>query len=214
MKIRNIKVVSKTIKPRKQIGIRNLLLKVRESTWKEDQVIYDVEPELVEWAKLHAKFYLERYKQERERHWTPQQERTSFVGLIGQKIFDLILLELAVPKDTNDPVLDFRLEKNYDFNIANFGTVEVKCFDYDRRKVLIKRSEWHGNDFLVIFKLQDEEPKTVNMMGFLTRKQVEKLPISERGEAYTPYADAYITDFEKLNPSNKFIKMILPFSLK
>lgn len=205
--------ISKTVKPL-SLTLRNLLFKVRESTWNEKEIVYEVEPELIEWAHLHAKFYIQRYKEGKGNHWGQEEKRTDFVGLIGQKIFDLMLQQLAVPKDHNDPVLDWRLEKDYDFNIANFGTIEAKCFDHNRRKVLVKLSEWHGNDYLVVFKLQDKEPKTVNMMGYLTRKEVEKLPISRKGEVYTPYADAYICDFDELNPSNKFIKMLECFSLK
>jgi len=190
------------------VKIKNLLARVRESTWDEEITVYDVEPEVIGWAHLHMYMYLKRYKEGKGKHWTEDEERKTFIGLMGQKIFDIMLQQLAVPKDHNDPVIDWRLEKDYDFKIPELGTVEVKCFDHWCRKVLIKLEEWHGNDFCVIFKFGDEHPSEVHMMGWLTKEQVENLRISKKGEHYTPIADAYITDFDRLNPSNKFIKML------
>jgi len=195
------------------VKLRNLLIRVRESTWNEEIVVYDVEPEVIDWANLHSHFYLIRYREGKGKHWSEDEERKAFIGLMGQKIFDIMLQQLAVPKDHNDPVLDWRLEKDYDFKIPELGTVEVKCFDYWCKKVLIKLDEWHGNDYCVIFQFGDEHPSEVYMMGWLIKEQVESLPISRKGEHYTPIASAYITNFDRLNPSNKFIKMLERCSL-
>jgi hypothetical protein len=173
--------------------------------------IYEVEPEVIQWAILHADFYLKRYKQHPAEHWTEREKRTTRTGLLGQKIFDVICQQLAVSKDHNDPVIDWRREKHYDFKIPDLGTIEVKSFDHYCRKVLVKVSEWHGDDYLVVFRLMDKTPSMVRMEGWLTKQQVESLPISKTGQkwkdgiCYTPYAAAYITDFDKLNPASEFI---------
>jgi len=176
---------------------------------KSDSRTYEVEPELLATAKLYSEFFLDRYSKGRGKHWNKKEERNTYVGLIGQKAFDIICTQLNIPKDSNDPVVDWSAQKPYDFKIPQLGTVEVKCFDHYCKKVLIKVSEWHGNDFLVVFRLADEKPTKLFLEGWLTRNQVESLPISRKGEKYTPYADAYITDFQKLNPSSKFLKLLL-----
>ena len=197
----------------KPIRLKNIKRLVRLPVGKE--AIYDVEKEVISWAVLHANFYLARYALSPAKHWAKGEERTIYVGMIGQKIFDLILQQLAVPKDHNDPVIDWRREKPYDFEVPGLGTVEVKTFDHYCGKVLVKKSEWHGNDYCVVFKFMDKKPTEVHMKGWLTKEQVENLPVSKRGETkYTPYADAYITDFDKLKPANQFISMLYRLSLK
>ena len=194
--------------------IENILAKFKEIEKGQKTGVYEVEPELIEVARLHTEFFLRRYKKEPERHWRRGEKRTTFVGLVGQKVFDLMLQQFGVPSDRNDPTIDWRLEKRYDYHIPRLGTVETKTFDYWCGKVLIKVSEWHGNDYCVIFQFKDEKPTEVNMMGWLTKEQVEKLQISKKGETkYTPYADAYITDFDKLNPSYDFIEKLRQASL-
>ena len=175
--------------------------------------IYEVEDEVLEWAKLHAQFYLARYAKNPARHWSENESRNVYVGLLGEKVFDLICLQFAVPTDRNDPVIDWRKRKAYDFYIPDFGAIEVKTFEARCRKVLVKTSEWHGNDFLVVFHLT-ANPTTLRMEGWLTRKQVEALPVSRRGEQFTRYASAYMTDMDKLNPANEFLRMLNQKSLQ
>jgi len=170
---------------------------------------YEVEPEILAWAKLHAYFYLDRYKKDKTPHWKEKEKRKTYIGLVGQKIFDCICLQLDIPKDHNDPILDWRKQKPYDFKIPKLGTVEVKCFDYYCEKVLVKLAEHHGNDYLVVFRFADEPPTKVILKGWLTRDQVESLPISRKGEKYTPHEDAYICDFEDLNRASEFLRLLV-----
>jgi hypothetical protein len=175
----------------------------------QQEGIYNVEQELIYYARIHAQFFIQRYRKEHpDRHWTANQERNNFVGMLGHKAFHLVCQQFAVPVDYNDPLLDWRLSKDYDFKLANGETVEVKCFDYNLNHVLVKTREWHGNDYLVIFKFLDVTPSIVHLKGWLTRKQVEALPISKKGERLTPYADAYATDFNSLNSPSQFIEML------
>jgi len=164
-------------------------------------------------AKLHADFYLDRYASGRSKHWSTGEKRNVHVGLLGEKVFDVICQQLAVPKDHNDPVIDWRGEKPYDFYIPDFGTVEVKTFEPHCRKVLVKVREWHANDFLVVFHLT-ANPTTIRMEGWLTGKQVEALTVSRKGEQITPYASAYMCDFDSLNPANHFLQMLNRKSLQ
>jgi hypothetical protein len=196
--------------------LRNLKKLIDSKTWDNERVIYNVEPEAIEIAELYAKFFLNRYHKQSNGHWNRNEKRNTFVGLLCQKIFHIILMELAVPCDCNDPLIDWRKQKHFDFNIANFGSVEVKGYDYQSwiRNLLIKQREWHRNDYVVVFKLKDFKPTKVDMMGFLTKEGVERLRISRRGEPLTPLADAYTTDFGSLKPSYKFISMLRKASME
>jgi hypothetical protein len=193
--------------PQKTPQIKNIKKLLRIPVGEEGT--YIVEQELIYYARTHAQFFIQRYKTEHpERHWTQNQERNTFVGILGHKIFHLICQQFGVPVDYNDPLLDWRLKKNYDFKLANGKTVEVKCFDQDDATVLIKTKEWHGNDYLVVFKFLDYTPSIVHLKGWLSKEQVESLPISEQGERLTPYAAAYFTNFKDLNHANKFVSIL------
>lgn len=185
--------------------IKNILRHTIRETWHKKQVAYEVEPETIKVAQIYAEFFIKRYGSEKSGHWKKGERRNTYIGLLGQKIFDIQMQELTVPNDRNDPVIDWRRIKDFDFYIPEFGTVEVKTFDWWHKKVLIKVSEWHSNDYLIVYQFKDKLPKQVNMMGWLTRKQVKNLPISKKGSHFTPYADAYITDFDSLKPAYEII---------
>ena len=188
-----------------KMKIENVLKKTARETWHKKQVVFNVNSDTIEVAKLYAEFFIKRYGSEKSGHWKKDERWNTYMGLLGQKIFDIQLQELGVPNDRNDPVIDWRGIKNFDFYIPEIGTVEVKTFNYRHKKVLIKVSEWHSNDYVVVYQFKDSLPKRVNMMGWLTRKQVEKLPISKKGSHFTPIADGYITDFDSLKPAYEFI---------
>lgn len=181
--------------------------------------IYIVEKELTELATMQSNWILDRYEKEPQRHWKMDDRHKAFIGLAGQKVFDLILQQYGIPSDRNDPTIDWRKEKDYDFYIPKIGKIEIKTFDYWCLKALIKVFEWHGNDYCVIMQFADRKPTRINIMGWLTKDQVEKLPISKVGQVwddgrcYTPNADAYITDFNKLNKPYDFIQKIMKASL-
>lgn len=196
---------SRILEKESNVSRKNIerLLKFRPGA----NAVYEVEKEVFLWAKMHAEFFLSRYAKGRSKHWSKNERRNIYVGLLGQKVFDVICQQLAVAKDHNDPVVDWRRKKSYDFKIPDLGTVEVKTFDHYCKKILVKASEWHGNDFLVVFRLT-ANPSTMRMEGWLTKEQVEALPISKKGERYTPFAAAYIADFDRLNPASEFISML------
>lgn len=174
--------------------------------------IYFTEPELLDWVKLHAQFYVKRYQEGKGEHWKKGEKRNTFVGLVGQKIFDILLQQLEVFGIHNDPVIDWRGKKDYDFLVNQLGSIEVKTFDYYCEYALIKLKEWHGNDYAVIFKFEDEAPTTVTMNGYLTKEEVESLPIAKKGEKkFSQLATCYYCrlDDTQIHPANEFITMLL-----
>lgn len=178
----------------------------------EDQPIYFVEPELLEWAKLHADFYIQRYRQGLGTHWNQEDERTTYVGLLGQKIFDVLLQQLEIFAIHNDPVIDWRRKKQYDHNVHDLGTVEVKTFDHYCKYALVKLSEWHKNDYLVVFKFEDREPTKVTMVGYLTGKEVESLPIARKGQyTFSQLANCYYVKLDDpcIHKASEFIQKLL-----
>lgn len=179
---------------------------ISKESVEEGTLIYHIEKEFMKWVILHSQFFLERYKQGLGRHWTKNETKTTRIGLAGQKAFELLLQLMEIPYVPNDPVIDQRLEKDYDFLIPTLGKIEVKTYDHYCRKVLIKPSEWHGNDFLVVWKFRDENGKSLQMIGWLTKEEVEAVPVTSRGATkFNPYNDAMIIDMSELRHPKEFI---------
>lgn len=152
---------------------------ISEESIEEGNPLYIIEKEFMEWVVLHAQFFLERYAEGKGAHWTQNERTTMRIGLCGQKAFELMLQLMEVPYVPNDPVIDQRLQKDYDFLIPRLGKIEVKCYDHYCRKVLVKPDEWHGNEYLVVWKFRDtkdEEYGSLRMVGWLTKEEVEATP--------------------------------------
>lgn len=171
--------------------------------------LYNIEREFQEWVKLHAEFLLERYeKQQLDHFYTPDERKNARLGLCGQKAFELLLQIMEIPYVPNDPIIDQRLQKDYDFLIPKLGKIEVKTIPHYGKKVPVKISEWHGNDFLIAWQMTENED-TIKMIGWLTREQVEAYPITPKGKTkFNPHTDSYIIDVTELNPSETLIKTL------
>ncbi len=178
---------------------------ISEKSIEEGNPIYHIEREFMQWVILHANFFLERYKQGIGRHWTENELETTRIGLSGQKAFELMLQLLEVPYIPNDPVIDQRLQKDYDFRIPTLEKIEVKTYDYYCRKVLIKPSEWHGNDCLVVWKFRSREHDSLQMVGWLPKQHVEAVPTTPKGSRFTPYHEAKVIDMSELGHPKDFI---------
>ena len=176
----------------------------------EDTPTFEMTDPILDWARLHTEFYLNRYASGKGTHWTEGQERNGFVGLLGQKTFDVLCQLLEVPTCHNDPIYDWRKWKPYDFKIRNLGKIEVKTFDHYAEKLLVKQDEWHGNDLLVAFQLEDEEPTAITMKGWLEGNEVKNLPLAKKGKTkYSKYKACYIGDLEEdLNSSADLFHML------
>jgi hypothetical protein len=179
---------------------------ISKESIEEGTPIYNIQKEFMQWVILHADFFLQRYKQGIGRHWTENELKTTRIGLAGQKAFELMLQLIEVAYVPNDPVIDQRLQKDYDFFIPPLGKIEVKTYDYYCRKVLVKPSEWHGNDFLVVWKFRDKEHDSLQMVGWLTKEEVEAIPTTPKGKSkYTMYHEAKVIDMEDLRHPKNFI---------
>lgn len=179
-----------------------------------DEDTYEVEPELRIAVKQYAEFYLKRYHIDDSGHWTYKEERNNYIGQMGQTTFFILLQQLYVPNDANFPIIDWRGKKDYDYHIPNLGTVEVKTLEVGHRKLQIKKSEWHGSNYVVAFQFADRLPKRLTFRGWLTKEQVENLHYYKEAETdYNPYAACWMTDLTKLNRQKEFLEMLVERSL-
>ena len=179
---------------------------ISEESIEEGHPLYEVEQEFQQWVILHAQFFLQRYKAGIGKHWTEDEIRTTRLGLCGQKAFELMLQKMEVAYVPNDPIIDQRLTKDYDFWIPKIGTIEVKTYEHYCRKVLVNPSEWHGNDYLVIWQFRDKDQQRLRMVGWLPKEQVEAYPTTKKGETrFNPYSDAIIIDMSELRSPETFI---------
>lgn len=178
---------------------------ITEESIQEGKPEYIIETEFEEWCKLHTTFFLQRYKEGKGKHWTNNEIRTTNIGMAGHRAFQKLLDKMEVAYVPNDPMLDERQEKNYDFLIPQLGKTEVKTVDHYCEKVLIKTSEWHGNAFLVVWQI-DQTEQHLKMKGWLTKDQVEAYPDILKGKTkYNPYSTAKIIDLSDLNNSETFL---------
>jgi hypothetical protein len=191
--------------PEKLEEFKRLPYLMVEESLEKGHPLYDIEEELQKWVILHAEFFLDRYRRGIGKHWTENELVTTRLGLCGQKIFELMLQLMEVPYVPNDPVIDQRLTKSYDFKIPKLGTIEIKTYAHYCKKVLIKPSEWHGNDYLVVWQMNKKQDR-LRMIGWLPKEEVEAVPTTKKGESrFNPYADAMIIDMTNLRPPKTFI---------
>jgi hypothetical protein len=176
------------------------------SSVKNGSPIYEIDKEFQQWVILHADFILARYEQNPLNHFKSINERENArLGMCGQKAFELLLQLLELPYVPNDPIIDQRLHKDYDFIVPTLGKIEVKTEKHYAEKVLVKLSEWHHDNYLVAWQMNKTQDR-LRMIGWLTREEVEAHPITPKGKTkFNPQADDYIIDISELNPSHTFI---------
>jgi len=159
---------------------------------------------------MHAKIWLQRWKEGTQSHWTKDQERNNYIGMIGQKCFEATLQQLEIPYVPNDPLLDWRGKKNYDFRIPTVGTVEVKTTDFlaNQIRVLVKCSEWHDSDYCFALKLINKTPTKVTFMGYATGKEVKQDFIQANNRWPCELEPCYWQLLSKLRSASEFFKML------
>jgi hypothetical protein len=124
----------------------------------------------------------------------------------------MVLSKMVVLRDSNDPMLDMRLEKDYDV-LTPIGKIEVKGVDHYCEVVLVKISEWHHNEFLVVWKMNKANTE-LEMLGWQSRKQVEAYPQTPKGATkYNPLSDSYVIPLSDLNQPPSFIQKLKQHSL-
>lgn len=196
------KIVSKPIK--------NIMALIKESEWREKNPTFDVDPEIVEIAEHYATIWLERWKKGDQPHWTEIEERNNYIGLLGQKCFEVTLQQLEIPSVYNDPTIDWRGKKNYDFRIPHVGKIEVKTVDWkaNQQRLIIKRIEWHSSEFCFALKLLDQKPTRVQFMGYATCKEVDNEFTEANNEWPCPNAPCKWQKLEKLHSASEFFNLL------
>jgi hypothetical protein len=189
--------------------IENPMLLVKDAEWRNQNPTFTIDPEILKWARLHADIWLKRWKEGSAAHWTTNEERSNYIGLIGQKCFEIALQQLEVPYVHNDPAIDWRGKKSYDFRIPNVGTVEIKTVDYrsNQKRLIIKCSEWHNSDFVLGIKLTDELPTALQFIGYAANKDVKGFCHAEKVFPCfeSPCYWSFLTD---LKPASEFFALL------
>jgi len=190
--------------------IKNILALISNKEFRKKHPTFDVDPEILIWARLHAEVWLPRWKQGIQRHWTEDEERNNYIGLIGHKCFELTLQQLEIPYVPNDPVIDWRGKKKYDFRIPHIETLEVKTVDYKeiQKRLLIKCSEWHNSDYVFTIKLNDETPTKAKFVGYAPNEEILTEFIYAEKEWPCRFASCYWQFLERLHPASEFFQML------
>jgi hypothetical protein len=190
--------------------MKNILKLVRSEEWRNKHPTFDVEPEILEWAKLHAEIWIERWEKGTQASWTYNRKRNNYIGLIGQKCFEITLQQMEIPYIHNDPAIDWRGKKNYDFRIPNIETIEIKSVDYKswQERLLVKCSEWHGSDFVLAVKLYDEQPTRLQFVGYATKQEVQKFNYAEN-ENPCKESPCYWEYLKNLHPASEFFSLLI-----
>jgi hypothetical protein len=194
-----------------KMPLESITALISKSEWRKEHPIFDVEPEVVEWARLHANMWLERWKKEnRITHWPENEKRANYVGLIGHKCFELTLQQCEIPYIPNDPTIDWRGMKSYDFRVPSVGTIEIKTVDFEERqkRLLIKCSEWHDSDFVLAVKLIDELPTRAKFFGYATCEEVKRNFNRATNEWPCKKEPCFWQLLEKLNSASAFFYML------
>jgi len=163
---------------------------------KEGTPAYDVDKEFQQWVYEKASILLERYKQRHpETHWTENQLKNMRCGMSAQLGFQRLLEYMKIPHDADNPS---EPAKDYDFKIHNKTTIECKGYDYYCQVADVKK--WKGNDFLVVWQFTDKDQMRIIFKGWLSKKEVEKYPITPKGKSkYTPYGEAIVIPMTDLH---------------
>ncbi|NLB74855.1 MAG: hypothetical protein GX799_00085 [Crenarchaeota archaeon] len=189
--------------------IQNTLKLIRDKTLNLKSPVFDINPEIIDWAKLHVDIWLQRWNSGTHPHWKTGEENNNRLGLIGHKCFEVALQELEVPYVSNDPTIDWRSKKAYDFRIPGVGTVEIKTVDFktNLQRLIIKRSEWHDSDFVLALKVADEKPTSLQFVGYATREDVMQFNVAD-GKTPCPNAPCFWEFLEDLRPAKDFFAML------
>jgi hypothetical protein len=183
---------------------------VDNEEWRNEHPTFDVDPEIIQWATLHAEIWLKRWEEGTQESWPEDRKRDNYIGLIGQKCFELTLQQLEIPCVHNDPAIDWRGKKSYDFRIPNIGTIEVKTVDFkeNQKRLLIKCREWHNSDYVFAIKLQDQLPTKAKFVGYATNEEVTETFTYAENEFPCWKAPCYWQLLEKLHPASQFFNVL------
>jgi hypothetical protein len=189
--------------------IENILALIRTEETRKANPIIDIDPEILQWAKLHAEIWIKRWKEGTEAHWEHNEERNNYIGLIGHKCFEVALQQMEIPYINNDPVIDWRGKKSYDLRIPHVGTLEIKTTDYpsNHKRMLIKCSEWHNSNYAFAIKLLDKNATRARFIGYATNEEVSKFNYAEN-EFPCLLKPCYWEFLNNLHPASEFFHLL------
>jgi hypothetical protein len=189
--------------------IENILAMIRSEELRKEHPTFDVDTEILQWATLHAEIWLKRWEEGTQQHWEQNERRNNYIGLIAHKCFELALQQMEIPYVHNDPAIDWRGKKNYDFRIPHVGTIEIKATDYPANctRMLIKCAEWHNSNHAFAIKLLDEKPTKARFIGYATNEEVKKFNYAEN-EWPCKLKPCYWEFLENLHPASEFLHML------
>jgi hypothetical protein len=199
-----------------------------EDYFEEEEIIklikfHSLGEEALKICKDYAGFYINRYLKElrKLRHEEPEKFQTLvrkgrvkevkgkvvlpkkrkcniYVGLLGEKAFHLLLQELNVPCDYNEPVVDWRGFKVVDFRIPFLGLVEIKTANFNASDVSINCREFKKANPTIVVACQVSELSSVLFYGYMTKEEIESYkPI---GYGYRRYWSIPLIDFVNKHP--------------
>lgn len=161
--------------------------------------VYNVDKELVLMARKDAQLLMQRYEDEGiRRDWKPKEKQTMFYGLLGEQIFKATLYELKIDYQYAEPMYPHELRRPHDFECAG-KTIQIKTIQPNGRyrNLVIKIDEWSESDFTVPIKLVDKDLTKAHIIGFLTKKELEQLPVA-RNEYPCPYEPCYYCSLDEV----------------
>jgi len=174
--------------------------------------VYEIDKEILLMAKKDTELLMQRYKDEEiQRDWKPEQPETMFYGLLGEQIFKATLYELKIDYQYAEPMYPHELRRPHDFECSG-KTIQVKTIQPTKRykNLTIKLDEWTGSDITVAIKLIDKKLTKAHIIGFLTKEEVENLPISryEYPCFYDPCYYCLLTEVTEKHPSYELFKIL------
>jgi len=190
--------------------IKNITELIANSEWRKANPTFEVESNIVKWANFQAKIWLEPLKYSAHTHWTEEEERNNYFGLLGEKCFELTLIQMDIPHIYNEPLIEWSPKKPYDFKIPKIETIQVKTVDYPEndRRVLVKCEEYHNEDYVLALKLLDAKPEKIKFMGYATRKEVLETFTHAKNEFPCEKAPCYWQFLNKLHSASDFFNML------
>ena len=156
----------------------------------QEKAELELERDIPPIALAQARILIERYKNIKVgENWHDDEETEDLVyGMLAELAFADMLYELGIASLYNHVIFqEWVGTKPFDFWIPSVGTLEVKAVlpGEKRYHFLIKKSGWHRSDYAVCLKFESETQ--CRIIGYLTRKEVEALPLLKFGKE----ADAY-----------------------
>lgn len=150
-----------------------------EKTIEEQISIYEVESEIIRWAKWQAGDWLKRYRENPRGHWTSLEAFDDMVGLIGEKVVEATLQQLDVlylPAESLFPREDPRANRAWDLK-TDLGTIDVKTVPpiKGHRRALIRCDTYQDSDYVVAVKLFPEIDRKIVQQIAMIKDQDQAL---------------------------------------